>query len=80
MIQRLLARQVCFAFGRWFLAGRVQGIATAEALSAQQAEGLRHILTDLGPAFVKIGQVCFCAFCFSAVDEAALGSETEAVL
>ena len=49
--------QVCFAFGRWFLAGNVQGTASAEALSAQQAEGLRHILTDLGPAFVKIGQV-----------------------
>ena len=49
--------QVCFAFGRWFLAGKVQGTASVEALSAQQAEGLRHILTDLGPAFVKIGQV-----------------------
>ena len=35
----------------------MQGTASAEALSAQQAEGLRHILTDLGPAFVKIGQV-----------------------
>lgn len=55
VIKRTL--EVCLTFGRWFLGGKIQGTATTEALSAHQAERLRCILTDLGPAFVKIGQV-----------------------
>lgn len=51
--------QIAGAFGAWFLRGRVQAARTAvpDAVALRQAEQLRHILTRLGPAFVKIGQV-----------------------
>ena len=52
--------QIAGAFGVWYLrgklAGRERGMA-APLLPSLQAERLRHILTRLGPAFVKIGQV-----------------------
>lgn len=51
--------QIASAFGAWYLRGKLQGSqqATERARQLVQAAQLRHILTRLGPAFVKIGQV-----------------------
>lgn len=43
--------QVSSALGSWVVSGRFGG-----AIPAERAEKLRRILTDLGPAFIKIGQ------------------------
>ena len=54
------AIQIGAAFGGWFVAGRLRLSADPERVAAatlRQAEHLRDILTRLGPAFVKIGQV-----------------------
>lgn len=51
--------QIAGAFGVWFLRGKLQSqrLEAADSKARFQAEQLRHILTRLGPAFVKIGQV-----------------------
>lgn len=51
--------QIAGAFGAWFVRGKLQQgrHALPDAAARVQAENLRHILTRLGPAFVKIGQV-----------------------
>lgn len=51
--------QIASAFGIWYVRGKLAGsqAATERTRSLAQAEQLRHILTRLGPAFVKIGQV-----------------------
>ena len=51
--------QIAGAFGVWFLRGKLQSqrFGAADSNARLQAEQLRHILTRLGPAFVKIGQV-----------------------
>ena len=51
--------QIAGAFGVWFLRGKLQSqrLGAADTAARFQAEQLRHILTRLGPAFVKIGQV-----------------------
>ncbi|KAK9810297.1 hypothetical protein WJX72_008275 [[Myrmecia] bisecta] len=48
--------QIGAAFSRWLLQSRLQKDSRSDRLTGQQAETLRQILTDLGPAFVKIGQ------------------------
>eukprot|EP00887_Chlorella_sp_A99_P007885 scaffold20.g7885.t1 len=50
-------RPIGAALGDWYLHGRV-GLrgASAQELTDARADKLRHTLTDLGPAFVKIGQ------------------------
>ena len=49
--------QVAAAFAGWAATARPWGARAGTAeLSAQRAEMLRRLLTDLGPAFVKIGQ------------------------
>ncbi len=50
--------QIASAFGIWYLRGQLQRAPPpGRSLPSLQAERLRHILTHLGPAFVKIGQV-----------------------
>ena len=51
--------QIAGAFGVWFVRGKLQSqrFGAADSAARFQAEQLRHILTRLGPAFVKIGQV-----------------------
>lgn len=54
------AIQIGAAFSTWFAVGRLRrgGDPAALAVNTQrQAERLKDILTQLGPAFVKIGQV-----------------------
>ncbi|PSC70755.1 putative aarF domain-containing kinase chloroplastic [Micractinium conductrix] len=49
--------QIAAALGSWFMEGRVTNRgATAQGLTDIRADKLRTLLTDLGPAFVKIGQ------------------------
>jgi hypothetical protein len=57
VVQRSI--QIAGAFGAWFLRGKLQSQrqGVADSVARYQAEQLRHILTRLGPAFVKIGQV-----------------------
>lgn len=62
------AIEIGAAFGTWFVTGRLphsDDPRAAAAATQRQAERLRHVLTQLGPAFVKIGQVgdrplCLC--------------------
>lgn len=49
--------QISAALGSWLMEGRLTNRgASAQALTDIQADKLRHLLTELGPAFVKIGQ------------------------
>jgi aarF domain-containing kinase len=51
VIKRII--QVGSTLGGWIAKGRLR---RREAIPAQRADSLRSILTDLGPAFIKIGQ------------------------
>ena len=51
VIKRII--QVGSALGGWIASGK---LPRGEAIPAQRADTLRSILTDLGPAFIKIGQ------------------------
>ena len=49
--------QISAALGSWLMEGRITNRgASAQALTDARADKLRRLLTDLGPAFVKIGQ------------------------
>ena len=56
---RVAARavEVAVGFGQWLARNRLSRRSTLEELSPIQAERLRLLLTRLGPAYVKIGQV-----------------------
>lgn len=54
------AMRIATVFGGWVVAGKLQLGSHPDAVAAashRQAERMRDILTALGPAFVKIGQV-----------------------
>ncbi|CAK0758203.1 hypothetical protein CVIRNUC_002602 [Coccomyxa viridis] len=48
--------EIVVAFARWYLWIRLTRGTSIDSVSELQAERLREILTQLGPAFVKIGQ------------------------
>lgn len=49
--------QISAALGSWLMEGRLTNRgASAQALTDARAAKLRRLLTQLGPAFVKIGQ------------------------
>lgn len=50
--------EVGSALGLWFMAGKLQGIRGGDIRKNknERAENLRNILTNLGPAYIKIGQ------------------------
>ncbi|EFN55778.1 hypothetical protein CHLNCDRAFT_57703 [Chlorella variabilis] len=49
--------QIVAALGSWLAEGRLTNRgASAQQLTDARADKLRHLLTELGPAFVKIGQ------------------------